>query len=245
LPLICKTIAIELTFTSLGLLAGLVLIRTFLSWTLVLEIEVRWPWRLSPTWDRLKPGANISSSAVTGNDAPASVQALSGSLIEPETAAPQLGPAGTYVVKDNIVDIELSQYAGYAGFIVANGGQREARIPYSSKNTDLKCISRSPKRKAGPRQTPAAWRLRHHGRRAGSVRPHAPGDGAGADRIFARRRWHRRPQRRAPDQRPQGPRRRHLAVHRGGFFLRYLAQEAGLGVDIMANLAAQSSPSGG
>ena len=41
---IVKTIAIELTFTSLGLLAGLVLVRTFLSWTLILEIEGRWPW---------------------------------------------------------------------------------------------------------------------------------------------------------------------------------------------------------
>jgi uncharacterized membrane protein len=40
-----KTIALELTFTSLGLLAGLVLIRTFLSWTLALEIEGRWPWQ--------------------------------------------------------------------------------------------------------------------------------------------------------------------------------------------------------
>jgi uncharacterized membrane protein len=39
---IVKTIAIELTFVSLGLLAGLVLVRTFLSWTLVLEIEGRW-----------------------------------------------------------------------------------------------------------------------------------------------------------------------------------------------------------
>jgi uncharacterized membrane protein len=48
---IVKTIAIELTFASLGLLAGLVLVRTFLSWTLVLEIEGRWPWRrdLAPT----------------------------------------------------------------------------------------------------------------------------------------------------------------------------------------------------
>jgi len=42
---IVKTIALELTFTSLGLLASLVLIRTFLSWTLVLEIEGRWPWQ--------------------------------------------------------------------------------------------------------------------------------------------------------------------------------------------------------
>jgi uncharacterized membrane protein len=42
---IVKTIAIELTFVSLGLLAGLVLVRTFLSWTLILEIEGRWPWQ--------------------------------------------------------------------------------------------------------------------------------------------------------------------------------------------------------
>jgi uncharacterized membrane protein len=42
---IVKTIAIELTFPSLGLLAGLVLVRTFLSWTLVLEIDGRWPWQ--------------------------------------------------------------------------------------------------------------------------------------------------------------------------------------------------------
>jgi uncharacterized membrane protein len=42
---IVKTIALELTFLSLGLLAGLVLVRTFLSWTLVLEIEGRWPWQ--------------------------------------------------------------------------------------------------------------------------------------------------------------------------------------------------------
>src|SRR5205814_5544307 len=43
---IVKTIALELTFTSLGVLAGLVLVRTFLSWTLVLEIEGRWPWQV-------------------------------------------------------------------------------------------------------------------------------------------------------------------------------------------------------
>jgi uncharacterized membrane protein len=47
---IVKTIAIELTFTSIGLLAGLVLIRTFLSWTLVLEIEGRWPWQRTPRY---------------------------------------------------------------------------------------------------------------------------------------------------------------------------------------------------
>ena len=42
---IVKTIALKLTFTSLGVLAGLVLVRTFLGWSLVLEIEGRWPWQ--------------------------------------------------------------------------------------------------------------------------------------------------------------------------------------------------------
>jgi uncharacterized membrane protein len=43
---IIKTVALEPTFTSLGVLAGLVLVRTFVSWNMVLEIEGRWPWRL-------------------------------------------------------------------------------------------------------------------------------------------------------------------------------------------------------
>src|SRR5215467_8905825 len=42
---IVKTIAVAPTLMSVAVLAGLVLIRTFLSWTLVLEIEGRWPWR--------------------------------------------------------------------------------------------------------------------------------------------------------------------------------------------------------
>jgi uncharacterized membrane protein len=45
---IVKTIAVAPTLPSLAVLAGLVLIRTFLSWTLVLEIEGRWPWQRKP-----------------------------------------------------------------------------------------------------------------------------------------------------------------------------------------------------
>jgi uncharacterized membrane protein len=42
---IVKTIALEPTYLSLGVLAGLIVVRTFLGWTLVLEIEGRWPWQ--------------------------------------------------------------------------------------------------------------------------------------------------------------------------------------------------------
>ena len=60
---IVKTIAHELSFISLGLLAGLVLVRTFLSWTLVLEIEGRWPWQRepSPMSSRAQPGRIVEA----------------------------------------------------------------------------------------------------------------------------------------------------------------------------------------
>src|SRR5262245_16874874 len=57
---IVKTIAHELSVMSLGLLAGLVLVRTFLGWTLVLEIEGRWPWQREPS--------PMSSRARSGED---------------------------------------------------------------------------------------------------------------------------------------------------------------------------------
>ncbi|MGN0123357.1 MAG: DUF1622 domain-containing protein, partial [Rhodococcus sp. (in: high G+C Gram-positive bacteria)] len=44
---IIKTVAVTPTFTSVGVLAVIVLIRTFLSWSLQLEIDGRWPWQRS------------------------------------------------------------------------------------------------------------------------------------------------------------------------------------------------------
>lgn len=42
---IISTITAPLTFQSVGLLAGIIAIRTFLSFSLETEIEGRWPWR--------------------------------------------------------------------------------------------------------------------------------------------------------------------------------------------------------
>jgi uncharacterized membrane protein len=42
---IIRTVAVEPTFTSVGVLAIIVLIRTFLSFEMTLEIEGRWPWQ--------------------------------------------------------------------------------------------------------------------------------------------------------------------------------------------------------
>ncbi len=42
---IVRTVALEATLQSVAVLGLLVLIRTFLSWALVVEIEGRWPWK--------------------------------------------------------------------------------------------------------------------------------------------------------------------------------------------------------
>ncbi len=46
---IIRTVALEPTLTNVAILGILVLVRTFLSWSLVVEIEGRWPWQASRT----------------------------------------------------------------------------------------------------------------------------------------------------------------------------------------------------
>ncbi len=45
---IIKTVAVQPSFNSLGVLAVLIAIRTALSWSLMLEIDGRWPWSRPP-----------------------------------------------------------------------------------------------------------------------------------------------------------------------------------------------------
>lgn len=45
---ILETVTVEKTLESLMILGGLVIIRTFLSFALELEIEGRWPWQAKP-----------------------------------------------------------------------------------------------------------------------------------------------------------------------------------------------------
>lgn len=59
---IVKTVTLEPTLENAVVLALLVLIRTFLSWALVLEVEERWPWqpKRSDQDDKQKPAPNSS-----------------------------------------------------------------------------------------------------------------------------------------------------------------------------------------
>lgn len=48
---VIKSVALELTLPSISALALLVLVRTFLSWSILVEIEGRWPWQRSDGYD--------------------------------------------------------------------------------------------------------------------------------------------------------------------------------------------------
>jgi uncharacterized membrane protein len=45
---IIRTVAASPTFTSVGVLAAIVVIRSFLSFTLEMEVSGRWPWQTGP-----------------------------------------------------------------------------------------------------------------------------------------------------------------------------------------------------
>jgi NitT/TauT family transport system substrate-binding protein len=63
-----------------------------------------------------------SSSATKGETGIAAPEGDAPAPIEPVVGTPTLEVANTYVPKDNILRIDISEYAGYGGLIVANGG---------------------------------------------------------------------------------------------------------------------------
>lgn len=73
-----------------------------------------------------KAGDDGSDAAPTARsatgDGPAPPSGDAPAPIEPLTRQPTLDQPATYTPKDGIVDVDISEYAGYAGLIVANGG---------------------------------------------------------------------------------------------------------------------------
>ena len=48
---VIRTVLLDLTAKGLEILGGLVAIRTFLSWSVMVELEGRWPWQSAPRRD--------------------------------------------------------------------------------------------------------------------------------------------------------------------------------------------------
>ncbi|MFD1541209.1 DUF1622 domain-containing protein [Nonomuraea guangzhouensis] len=58
---IIKTVAVSPTFQSLGVLAIIVAVRTFLSVSLQVELEGRWPWQAAPAAEKSGGGRPASA----------------------------------------------------------------------------------------------------------------------------------------------------------------------------------------
>lgn len=80
-----------------------------------------------------KPSTDVTSVTTVATDAPV-VDGDAPEPIEPVDGTPQLEAAAPYVPKDNIIDVDISEYAGYAGLIVANGGLEANPDSFFAKN---------------------------------------------------------------------------------------------------------------
>lgn len=181
------------------------------------------------------PGTNASGGGI------ASLENLD--VVPAQASVPTLAPPANYVPKDNIVDIELSEYAGYAGLIAANGGLEPNDSSYFAKQHGFKVrIALSEEE---------SWSALNSGKMAASattvdvlavygkqfqvVVPAQIGFSRGADGIVVRREIKRinalKGQVVAASQFTESE-----------FFLRFLAQEAGVGVNVLDDLAKGADP---
>ena len=196
-----------------------------------------WKW-----WDKFAPagrssGATGSSSAASSSgDAPAE-------LVETLTEIPQLAAPTAYEPKDNTVDIELSEYAGYAGLVVANGGLEPGTNSYFFRKHGFKVRLKLSEEES--------WSALNSGKMAASattvdvlaaygkqfqvVVPAQIGFSRGADGVVVR----------SDIKRINALKGKTLATSQfteAEFFIRYLAQEAGLGVRTLRDLKETPDP---
>jgi NitT/TauT family transport system substrate-binding protein len=185
-------------------------------------------------WERLKPSAAPSAEhgeKPGGKDAPAIA------LAETQFEVPKLAAPAAYTPKDGIIDLELSEYAGYAGLIAANGGLEPSDQSIFARKHGFKVRIKLSEEES--------WSALNAGKMAGSattvdvlavygrqfhvVAPVQIGFSRGADGVVVRREV----------KRINDLKGKVLAASQfteADFFIRYLAQEAGLGVNLMTDL---------
>ena len=193
---------------------------------------------VSKWWNRLAPPNLAKKSGVESRQAASGIK-----LAETQTEVPKLVTPGAYTPKDNVVEIELSEYAGYAGLIVANGGlEPNYNSVFAQKHGFKLKINLSEEE---------SWSALNSGRMAASattadvlavygkqfqvVVPAQIGFSRGADGIVVR----------SDIKRINDLKGKVLVTAQfteAEFFIRYLAQEAGIGVNMLADLDAEADP---
>jgi NitT/TauT family transport system substrate-binding protein len=178
-----------------------------------------------------------SKSAEEGEDSgPAEVAQL-------QLEVPRLAPAAAHQLKDNVVPIEISEYAGYAGLIAANGGLNPSENSVFFRNSGFKVRLTVSEEESWSALNSGALAgsvttvdvLAVYGRQFQVVVPAQIGFSRGADGLVVR----------SDIGRVNALRGKVIAAAQFtevDFFIRYLAQEAGLGVQALASLDATPDP---
>lgn len=182
--------------------------------------------------DATSQAAPTAAPAPTGSAA-AGAEEEAG-IVETRLEVPRLPPAGVYTPKDSTLDVEISQYAGYAGLIVANGGLTASDQSVLAKKHGIKLrIKVSEAEDWGPLATGAlaasattADVLAVYGRQLGSVVPALIGFSRGADGLVVRSDIRRINQ-------LKGKVLITSQFNEAEFLLRFLAREAGLGLKLL------------
>jgi NitT/TauT family transport system substrate-binding protein len=165
------------------------------------------------------------------------------SVSEVKVEVPRLSPPAPFTYKDNIVPIEISEYAGYAGLIAANGGLEPNENSVFFKNHGFKVkltISEDESwselnegKIAGSVTTVDV--LAAYGRQLHAIVPAQIGFSRGADGVVVRSDIKRINQ-------LKGQTIAAAQFTEVDFFIRYLAQEAGLPINTLGSLDAAPHP---
>jgi NitT/TauT family transport system substrate-binding protein len=156
---------------------------------------------------------------------------------------PKLSPPAAFQFKDNIVPIEISEYAGYAGLIAANGGLEPTENSYFFKNHGFKVRltvsedenwSEFNEGKMAASVTTVDV-LAAYGKQLHATVPAQIGFSRGADGIVVRSDIKRINQ-------LKGKTIATAQFTEVDFFIRYLAQEAGLPINMLGSLDATPHP---
>ncbi len=207
-----------------------------------------WKW-----WDKLMPKhapAMAAAGAPAGGNAPAATPAQpagaaaqAAEVVETLTETPKLPQPIAYQPHDNTVDVELSEYAGYAGFIAANGGLAPTENSVFFKKYGFKVALRLSEEESWPAlntgkmaaSATTADVLAIYGKQFQIIVPAQIGYSRGADGVVVR----------TEIKRINGLKGKILATSQfteADFFIRYLAQEAGLAINMLPDLKTAADP---
>jgi NitT/TauT family transport system substrate-binding protein len=164
-------------------------------------------------------------------------------VTEVKVEVPRLSPPAAFQFKDNIVPIEISEYAGYAGLIAANGGLEPTENSLFFKNHGFKVRltvsedeswSEFNEGKMAASVTTVDV-LAAYGKQLHAIVPAQIGFSRGADGIVVRSDIKRINQ-------LKGKTIATAQFTEVDFFIRYLAQEAGLAINALGSLDATPHP---